>query len=89
MTTCSHSQQPDDIYLHEAFRKGLQTKVQMAIISMLQRKLEEVIEFVITMEGELPVWWKNITKYHRANPDNEGSNDLNKENHCKTKKNGY
>lgn len=57
--------------------------IQMVIISMSQKNLVEVIEFVITMEGELPVRWKNIAKYHQANSDSEGLDDLDKENHCK------
>ncbi len=32
-------QQPDDIYLREAFKEGLRTKVKMAIISMLKKTL--------------------------------------------------
>jgi len=35
-------QQPNDIYLCEAFREGLWTKIQMAIINMPQRELVEI-----------------------------------------------
>ncbi len=79
-------QQLDDMYLHEAFREGLWTKVQMVIISMSQRKLVDIIEFVITVEGELLGRWKNIAKYHQANLDSERLDYSDKENHCKTKK---
>ncbi len=54
---------------------------------MSRRKLVDVIEFVITMEVELLVRWKNIEKYHQANLDSEGLDYSDKENHRKTKKN--
>jgi hypothetical protein len=37
------------------------------------------------MEEELLVRWKNIARYHKANLDNEESNEED-EDHCKTKK---
>lgn len=43
-------QQPDDIYLCEAFREGLWTKVKMAIISTSRRTLVEIVKSTITME---------------------------------------
>jgi hypothetical protein len=48
-------QQPDDIYLKEAFWKGLQIKVKMAIINMLKKTLAKVVEFAIIIEEELPM----------------------------------
>ncbi len=53
---------------------------------MSQRKLVDIIEFVITVEGELLGRWKNIAKYHQANLDSERLDYSDKENHCKTKK---
>lgn len=53
---------------------------------MSRRKLVDVIEFVITVEGELLGRWKNIAKYHQANLDSERLDYSDKENHCKTKK---
>jgi hypothetical protein len=41
---------------------------------------------VIIVEGKLLVRWKNITKYHQVNSDNERLDDSDKENHHKTKK---
>jgi hypothetical protein len=41
---------------------------------------------VIIVEGKLLVRWKNITKYHQVNSNNEILDDLDKENHHKTKK---
>jgi hypothetical protein len=64
-------QQHDDICFCEAFRKGLWTKVKMVIISMLQKTLVEVTKSTITMEEELPMKRKNITKYHQTNSDSE------------------
>ncbi len=78
-------QQPNDIYFCEAFRKGLQTKVKMAIISMSRRILVEVSESTITMENKLPMKQKNITRYHQANPNNEELYEED-EGHHKTKK---
>ncbi len=37
-------QRPHDIYLREAFRKGLRIKVKMAIISMPQKTFVEIAE---------------------------------------------
>jgi hypothetical protein len=42
-------QQHDDICFCEAFRKGLRTKVKMAIINMSQKTLAEVTKSTITM----------------------------------------
>ncbi len=42
----------DDIYLKETFRKGLKTKRKMAIISMPQRTLAEMVESTIVLEEE-------------------------------------
>ncbi len=51
-----------DIYLREAFREGLRTKVKMAIISMSRRTLAKV---AIMIEEEMLVRRNNIARYHQ------------------------
>jgi len=53
---------------------------------MSQKTLAKVVEFVITMEEELLVRQKNITIYCQANSDIEQSDDLDEEDHSKTKR---
>jgi hypothetical protein len=79
-------QQPNDIYLCEAFRYGLWTKVKMVIISMPWRTLAEVRKYVIIVEEDLLVRWNNIARYHKVNLNNEESNEKDEKDHCKTKK---
>ncbi len=55
-------QQPDDIYLREAFREGLRTKMKMAIISMLRRTLVKMAESEILVEEKLHVRQNNMVK---------------------------
>jgi len=43
------------MYLRKAFREGLRTKVKMAIISMPQIFLMEIIESTIMIEEEMPI----------------------------------
>jgi hypothetical protein len=43
------------MYLRKAFRKGLKTKVKMAIISMPQFFLMEIVESTIMIEEEMPI----------------------------------
>lgn len=43
-------QQPNDIYLHEAFWDGLWTKVKIVIISMPWRTLAKITKIVIIVE---------------------------------------
>lgn len=56
-------QPPHDIYLKEAFKEGLRTKVKMAIISVPRRTLVEVAESTIMIEEELLIRRRNITIY--------------------------
>jgi hypothetical protein len=62
-----------DIYLREAFKEGLQTKMKMTIINMPRRTLTKVAESVILIEEELLVRWKNMAKYHPNNFDSDES----------------
>lgn len=61
----------------------------MAIISMLQITLTNVVESTIVMKEELPVRWNNITRYHQANSNNEELDDWNEEDHHKTKRKDF
>jgi hypothetical protein len=47
----------------------------MAIINMPKRTLPEVIEFLIIIEEELPMKWKNMVKYRQNVSNNDESND--------------
>jgi hypothetical protein len=53
---------------------------------MPRRTLAEVTKFVIIVEEELLVGWKNIARYHQANLDNEESNEKDEKDHYKTKR---
>ncbi len=37
------TQQPNDVYLHETFRKGLRKKLKLAIIGMRRATIVEVV----------------------------------------------
>ncbi len=65
----------NDIYLREAFRKALQTKVKMAIINMLRRTLVEVVKFTILVKEKLLVRQKNMARYRPNNFNNDESKD--------------
>ncbi len=67
-----------DIYLREAFREGLRTKVKMAIISMSRRTLAMVAKLAIMIEKEMPVRRNNIARYHQEF-DNKESKDFDDE----------
>jgi len=43
-------QQPNDIYLREAFREWLRFKLKMVIISMPRRTLAKLVKFTILVE---------------------------------------
>jgi hypothetical protein len=53
----------DDIYLKETFKKGLRTKVKMAIIGIPRRTLAEMVELTIVVEKEMPIRRRNMAKY--------------------------
>jgi hypothetical protein len=67
-----------DIYLREAFKEGLKTKVKKAIISMLCKTLAELVELAIMIEEEMLVRRKNIARY-RQESNNEELKDYNEE----------
>jgi hypothetical protein len=60
-----------DIYLKKVFKKGLKTKVKMAIISMSQKTLVEVAKSIIMIEEEMLVRRKNITRYRQESYSEE------------------
>jgi hypothetical protein len=64
-------QQPHDIYLREAFREGLRTKVKMAIISMPRKTLVEVVESTIMIEEEMPIRNMYIMRYSQDSNNDE------------------
>ncbi len=66
-------QQPDKIYLREAFREGLRTKMKMAIISMPRKTLTEVAKFAILVEKKLFMRRNSMARYP---PNNIDSDDL-------------
>lgn len=53
---------------------------------MSRRTLAEVAEFSIIMEEKLLIRWKNIARYCQANSESEELDDLDEENHSKTKR---
>jgi hypothetical protein len=57
-------QRPYYIYLGEASKEGLRTKVKMAIISMLRTTFAKVTKLVILIKEEMPSRKKSIAKYH-------------------------
>ncbi len=73
-------QQLDDIYLREAFREGLHTKVKMVIISMPRITLTEVAKFIILVEKEQHVRWKNMARYRQNYSNSDESKDNDNEN---------
>ncbi len=68
-------QQLDDIYLREAFREGLPTKVKMVIISMPRKTLAEVAKFAFLVEEELHVRRKSMARYPPNDIDSDESKD--------------
>ncbi len=61
----------DDIYLKETLRKGLKTKVNMAIISMPQKTLAEMVESTIVWEEKMPIRKKKMAKYCQDSKSDE------------------
>jgi hypothetical protein len=78
-------QQPHDIYLSEAFRKGLRTKIKMVIISMLQKTLAKISKSTIMINEEMSIRKKSIARYHQDS-DSEESKDFDEEEKWKPKK---
>jgi hypothetical protein len=64
-------QQPNDIYLREAFQEGHRK-------SMRRKTLAEIVEFVIIIEEKLPMRRKNMAKYRRNDSNSDESNDFDK-----------
>ncbi len=78
-------QQPHDIYLREACRKGLRTRVKMAITSVLRRTLAEVTKSLIIIKLKMLVRKKSIVEYCQ-NSNSEESEDYDEEEKWKPKK---
>ncbi len=53
---------------------------------MLQITLTKVVKFAITMEEQLPMRQKNITKYHKTNSNSEKLDEKDEEDHHKPKR---
>jgi hypothetical protein len=64
-------QQPDDIYLKEAFQEGHRRNRH-------RRTLVEVVESTITVEEKLPMIRKNTVKYCQNDFDSDEYDDFDK-----------
>jgi len=64
-------QQPNDIYLREAFQEGHGR-------SMCRKILAEIVEYVIIVEEKLPMRWKNMAKYRQNDSNSDEYDDFDK-----------
>jgi hypothetical protein len=79
--------QTSDIHVREFLKKGLRTKVRMAIIGMPQRTLAEMAISAISIKEEIPIRKRNMVRHHE-NSNSDEFDELNDKEQVKPKRKG-